>query len=126
MIPSGHAPPQDDFSKDLAGAWKSATTDPKVSKVDKMLLQPVENGVAVVMEKQTQGAAIISGIKTGLDAVGGMEVIESGMNALKEAVPVLLKALDAAAQVSTLRSASFILLTLCISFIRMCSIFLTL
>ncbi|KAJ7291115.1 hypothetical protein C8J57DRAFT_1458070 [Mycena rebaudengoi] len=98
MIPSGHAPPQDDFSKDLAGAWKSATTDPKVSKVDKMLLQPVENGVAVVMEKQTQGAAIISGIKTGLDAAGGMEVIESGMNALKEAVPVLLKALDAAAQ----------------------------
>jgi hypothetical protein len=39
VIANGNAVPEDDFSKDLRGAWTSATTAPKVSKVDKVLLQ---------------------------------------------------------------------------------------
>lgn len=35
--PSQSAPPEDEFSKDLAGAWKSATTAPKVTKTDQVL-----------------------------------------------------------------------------------------
>ncbi|KAJ7794900.1 hypothetical protein B0H14DRAFT_3556093 [Mycena olivaceomarginata] len=86
--------PQDDFSKDLQGAWASATTDPKVSKADKVLL----NGVAGAMVKETKGAVIVEGIKTGLEAVGGMEVIEQGLNAFMEGMPVLMNALDEVAK----------------------------
>jgi hypothetical protein len=106
--------PQDEFFKDLQGAWASATTDPKVSKADKVLLQLgvcslpyhrrddsyflVENGVAGAMVKETKGAVIVEGIKTGLEAVGGMEVIKQGLNAFMEGMPVLMNALDEVAK----------------------------
>ncbi|KAJ7326377.1 hypothetical protein DFH08DRAFT_941029 [Mycena albidolilacea] len=92
------AVPEDDLSKDLRGAWASATTAPKVGKADKVLLQ-LENGVAGAMEKQAQGAAIMEGVKTGLDAVGGMEAIEKGLNSFMEGMPVLMKALDEVADI---------------------------
>ncbi|KAJ6588466.1 hypothetical protein B0H19DRAFT_1099542 [Mycena capillaripes] len=94
---NGNAIPQDDFSKDLREAWTSATTDPKVSKADKVLLR-LENGVAGAMEKQTKGAVLIEGIKTGLEAVGGMEAIEKGINSFMEGMPVLMNALDEVAK----------------------------
>ncbi|KAJ6511394.1 hypothetical protein C8R47DRAFT_732752 [Mycena vitilis] len=96
-LPNGNAVPEDDLSKDLLGAWKSATTDPKVSKADKVLLQ-LENGVAGAMAKETQGAVIMTGIKTGLEAVGGMEAIEKGLNSFMEGMPVLMNALDEVAK----------------------------
>ncbi|KAJ7846409.1 hypothetical protein B0H14DRAFT_936649 [Mycena olivaceomarginata] len=75
----------------------SATTDPKVSKADKVLLQ-LENGVAGAVVKETKSAVIVKGIKTGLEAVGGMEVIEQGLNAFMEGMPVLMNALDEVAK----------------------------
>ncbi|KAJ7779541.1 hypothetical protein B0H14DRAFT_2631247 [Mycena olivaceomarginata] len=99
VIANGNAVPEDDFSKDLRGAWTSATTAPKVSKVDKVLLQ-LENGAAGAMEKQTKGAVIMEGIKTGLEVVGGMEVIEQGLNSFMEGMPVLMNALDEVAKAS--------------------------
>ncbi|KAJ6591119.1 hypothetical protein DFH09DRAFT_1138663 [Mycena vulgaris] len=94
---NGNTIPEDEFSKNLQGAWASATTDPKVSKTDKVLLK-LENGVAGAMAKQSQGAVIIAGIKTGLDAVGGMEAIEKGINSFMEGMPVLMNALDEVAK----------------------------
>ncbi|KAF7341992.1 VPS13 domain-containing protein [Mycena venus] len=94
---NGNAVPQDEFSKNLQGAWASATTDPKVSKTDKVLLQ-MENGVAGAIAKETKGAAVMDGIKTGLEAVGGMEAIEKGLNTFMEGMPVLMNALDEVAK----------------------------
>jgi hypothetical protein len=50
------------------------------------------------MVKETKGAVIVEGIKTGLEAVGGMEVIEQGLNAFMEGMPVLMNALDEVAK----------------------------
>ncbi|KAJ7809646.1 hypothetical protein B0H14DRAFT_3759037 [Mycena olivaceomarginata] len=57
-----------------------------------------KNGVAGAMVKETKGAVIVEGIKTGLEAVGGMEVIEQGLNAFMEGMPVLMNALDEVAK----------------------------
>ncbi|KAJ7057115.1 hypothetical protein C8F01DRAFT_1372411, partial [Mycena amicta] len=89
--------PQDELSISLQGAWKSANTDPKMSKGDK-ILQTVENGAVAAMGKEAQGASIIAGIKIGLDAVGGLEGIEKGINAFMEGMPVLMNALDEVAK----------------------------
>ncbi|KAJ7291055.1 hypothetical protein C8J57DRAFT_208463 [Mycena rebaudengoi] len=90
-------PPQDDLSKDLAGAWTIATTAPKVSKVDKVL-QVIETGVAGAMAEQAQASMVVTGITMGLEAVGGMEAIEQGLNTFMDAMPGLFTALDAVAQ----------------------------
>ncbi|KAJ7785322.1 hypothetical protein DFH07DRAFT_976101 [Mycena maculata] len=89
--------PQDDFSKDLASAWKSATTDPKAGKADKALMK-LENGVAGAMAKEASGVTIMATIKTGLDAVGGLEGIEQGLNSFMDGMPVLMNALDEVAK----------------------------
>ncbi|KAJ7115464.1 hypothetical protein C8R44DRAFT_880758 [Mycena epipterygia] len=89
--------PQDDFSKELQAAWTSATTDPKTGKTDKVL-QTLENGVAGAMAKEAKGAVIMAGIETGLNAVGGMEAIEKGLNSFMEGMPVLMNALDEVAK----------------------------
>ncbi|KAF7329876.1 VPS13 domain-containing protein [Mycena kentingensis (nom. inval.)] len=98
-LPSGTTPPppQDELSLDLQAAWKTATTDPKQSKADK-LLQKIEDGGVAAMAKQSQGAAMVEGIKTGLEMVGGMEAIEKGLNAVKDGMPVLMSALDEVAK----------------------------
>ncbi|KAJ7846349.1 hypothetical protein B0H14DRAFT_934544 [Mycena olivaceomarginata] len=90
--------PEDDVSKDLRQAWASATSAPKVGKADKVLLQ-LENGAAGAMKKEAKGAAIMEGVKTGLDAVGGVEAIEKGLNSFMEGMPVLMKALDEVADI---------------------------
>ncbi|KAJ7093996.1 hypothetical protein B0H15DRAFT_905027 [Mycena belliarum] len=89
--------PEDEFSRNLLGAWTSATTDPKTSKIDKVLLK-LENGVAGAMENQAKGVVIMTAVKTGLDAVGGMEAIEKGINTFMEGMPVLINALDEVAK----------------------------
>ncbi|KAF7366517.1 hypothetical protein MSAN_00909000 [Mycena sanguinolenta] len=96
-VTNGNVVPQDDLSKDLQGAWASANTDPKASKADKAL-QKLENGVAGAMAKETKSATIITTIKTGLTAVGGMEVIEERLNTFTEGMPVLMNALDEVAK----------------------------
>ncbi|KAJ7507291.1 hypothetical protein B0H11DRAFT_197898 [Mycena galericulata] len=68
-----------------------------MSKADKVLLT-MENGVAGAMAKETKGATIMTTIKTGLETVGGLEVIESGLNAFMEGMPVLMNALDEVAK----------------------------
>jgi hypothetical protein len=111
---NGNAVPDDEFSRNLQGAWASATTAPKVSKADKALLQlgafgqwllstfklkdPTENGVAGAMANEAKGAVIMTGIKAGLDAVGGVEAIEKGINSFMEGMPVLMNALDEVAK----------------------------
>ncbi|KAJ6481736.1 hypothetical protein C8R45DRAFT_1002875 [Mycena sanguinolenta] len=97
VVTNGNAVPQDDLSKDLQGAWASANTDPKASKTDKAL-QKLENGVAGAMARETKGATIITTITTELTAVGGMEVIEKGLNTFMEGMPVLMNALDEVAK----------------------------
>ncbi|KAJ7777866.1 hypothetical protein DFH07DRAFT_796416 [Mycena maculata] len=87
---NGNDVPQDDFSQDLADAWKSASTEPKTSKADKVLLT-METGVA-------QGDTIMTTIKTALDGVSGLEVIENGINSFMEGMPVLMNALDEVAK----------------------------
>jgi hypothetical protein len=57
-----------------------------------------ENGVAGALVKETKGAAIMDGIKTGLEVVGGMEAIEKGLNTFMEGMPVLMNALDEVAK----------------------------
>ncbi|KAF8208355.1 hypothetical protein K438DRAFT_1813864 [Mycena galopus ATCC 62051] len=97
VVMNGNAVPQDDFSKDLQAAWASATTDPKVSKADKALLK-LENGVSGALAKEAQGATMMTTIQTGLEAVGGLEVIEKGLNTFMEGMPVLMNALDEVAK----------------------------
>ncbi|KAJ7223972.1 hypothetical protein C8J57DRAFT_1591283 [Mycena rebaudengoi] len=91
------AAPDDEFSRNLAGAWKSASTDPKVSKFDKAL-QFVENGVIQAQANQGQATMLQTGITMGLEAVGAMEAIEHGLNTFMEAVPQLMAALDEVAK----------------------------
>ncbi|KAF7361998.1 hypothetical protein MVEN_00545000 [Mycena venus] len=94
---SGHAPPEDEFSKNLAGAWDIANTAPKVSKVDKVL-EVIETNVIVAQAKKGSADVVIQGITTGLEAVGGMEAIEQGLNTFMEGMPVLMNALDEVAK----------------------------
>ncbi|KAF7292835.1 VPS13 domain-containing protein [Mycena indigotica] len=101
MLPSGPPPPpaieldipQDELSISLQAAWKSANTDPKQSKADK-LLQKAENGITGAMAAQAKGVVVVTAVKAGLNAVGGLEGIEKGINALMEGMPVLMSALD--------------------------------
>ncbi|KAJ7126323.1 hypothetical protein C8R44DRAFT_980121 [Mycena epipterygia] len=97
LPPIGDGVPQDDFSKDLWEAWASATTNPKTGKADR-ILQQLENGVAGAMAKESQGAVVMAGIQTGLDAVSGMEAIEKGLNSFMQGMPVLMNALDEVAK----------------------------
>ncbi|KAJ7757035.1 hypothetical protein B0H16DRAFT_1721499 [Mycena metata] len=94
---NGNAIPQDDFSKDMQAAWASATTAPKTSKVDKTL-QIMENGIAGAMADEAKSNTIMTNIKTGLQAVGGLEAIENGINSFMEGMPVLMNALDEVAK----------------------------
>jgi hypothetical protein len=57
-----------------------------------------ENGAAGATEKEAKGVVIMAGIKTGLEAVGGMEAIEKGLNSFMEGMPVLMSALDEVAK----------------------------
>jgi hypothetical protein len=59
----------------------------------------VENRVAGAMEMENKGVVIVSGIKTGLDAVGGMEAIEKNLSSFAEGMPVLMQALDEIAKI---------------------------
>ncbi|KAJ7331455.1 hypothetical protein DFH08DRAFT_966453 [Mycena albidolilacea] len=61
--------PNDDPSRDLAGAWEIANTALKVSKVNQVLL-----------------------------VAGSMEVIEHGLNTSTEGIPVLMNAFDEVAK----------------------------
>ncbi|KAJ7135469.1 hypothetical protein C8R43DRAFT_1021198 [Mycena crocata] len=94
---NGLQPPEDEFSQNLAGAWKSATTAPKVSKVDQVL-QVIENGVVGAQANQGTATVVMTGITMGLEAVGGMEAIEQGLNTFMEGMPILMNALDEVAK----------------------------
>jgi hypothetical protein len=48
--------------------------------------------------KQLKADVVMEGIKTGLEAVGGMEAIEQGLNSFMEGMPVLMNALDEVAK----------------------------
>ncbi|KAJ7115485.1 hypothetical protein C8R44DRAFT_984151 [Mycena epipterygia] len=96
--PIGNAVPQDDSSKSLQAAWISATTDPEISKADKVL-QTVENVITGATAKEAQGAAIVAETETVLNAVGGMEAFEKGLDSLTEAMPVLMSALEEIAKI---------------------------
>ncbi|KAJ7668060.1 hypothetical protein B0H17DRAFT_1336028 [Mycena rosella] len=85
--------PQDDFLKNLQGPWASVTADPKTSKGDKVL-QKIENGGVDAMGKEAQGAAILAGVKTGLDTVGATESLEKDLNSFADGMPILMKVLD--------------------------------
>ncbi|KAJ7167639.1 hypothetical protein C8R46DRAFT_1093665 [Mycena filopes] len=89
--------PDDELSRSLAGAWEVANTAPKVSKVDKVL-QVAENNFMQAQVKEGKVAAFATGVVAGLTAVGGMEIIENGLHTIMEGMPVLMQALDAAAQ----------------------------
>ncbi|KAJ7368797.1 hypothetical protein DFH08DRAFT_33383 [Mycena albidolilacea] len=89
--------PNDDLSRDLAGAWEIANTAPKVSKVDQVLLV-AENNIMQAQVKEGKAAAFATGVAAGLTAVGGMEVIEHGLNTFMEGIPVLMNALDEVAK----------------------------
>jgi hypothetical protein len=52
----------------------------------------------VAQAKQGTANVIIDGITTGLEAVGGMEAIEQGLNTFMEGMPVLMNALDEVAK----------------------------
>jgi hypothetical protein len=105
--------PNDDLSRDLAGAWEIANTAPKVSKVDQVLLVAgehrttrddfnliphEENNIMQAQVKEGKAAAFATGVAAGLTAVGGMEVIEHGLNTFMEGIPVLMNALDEVAK----------------------------
>ncbi|KAJ7507339.1 hypothetical protein B0H11DRAFT_2319240 [Mycena galericulata] len=94
---NGQLPPEDEFTKNLAGAWTIATTAPKATKADQALLA-IENGVARAEAKEGSANAMMKGITQGLEAVGGMEAIEQGLNSFMEGMPVLMNALDEVAK----------------------------
>ncbi|KAJ6593779.1 hypothetical protein B0H19DRAFT_34811 [Mycena capillaripes] len=94
---SGPVPPEDEFSKDLAQAWATATTAPKVTKLDKALLV-LETGVINGQAKQGTADVVIDGITKGLEVVGGLEAIEQGLNTFMEGMPILMNALDEVAK----------------------------
>nr|GAT44772.1 predicted protein [Mycena chlorophos] len=89
--------PQDELSLSLQDAWKSANTNPKTSKADKMLLR-VENGIQGAMAREAQGASELAIVETELTAVGVLETIENGIHSLAEGMPVLMNALDEVAK----------------------------
>ncbi|KAJ7093941.1 hypothetical protein B0H15DRAFT_147115 [Mycena belliarum] len=89
--------PEADSSKDLAGTWTIATTAPKVSKTDKVLAI-IENGVIGAQTNQMKANVVMHGITVGLEAVGGMEAIQKGLNRFMEGMPVLMNALDEVAK----------------------------
>ncbi|KAF7319371.1 VPS13 domain-containing protein [Mycena chlorophos] len=89
--------PQDALSVSLQDAWKSANTDPKKSKADK-LLQSAETAGMAAMARETTGAAELAVVETELTAVGVLDNIESGIRALAEGMPVLMNALDEVAK----------------------------
>ncbi|KAF7319402.1 VPS13 domain-containing protein [Mycena chlorophos] len=89
--------PQDELSLSLQDAWKSANTNPKTSKADKMLLR-VENGIQGAMTREAQGASELTIVETELTAVGVLETIENGIHSLAEGMPVLMNALDEVAK----------------------------
>ncbi|KAJ7628556.1 hypothetical protein FB45DRAFT_40380 [Roridomyces roridus] len=96
-LPDEPVAPQDDFSKDLHAAWVTANTAPKQTKVDKMLLTMETNighGMAVEVKQDT----IVATIKTGLQTVGALDAIESGINSFMEGMPGLMKGLDEVAK----------------------------
>ncbi|KAF8178111.1 hypothetical protein K438DRAFT_1938825 [Mycena galopus ATCC 62051] len=95
---NGNAAPQDDPLKDLQGAWASPSTDPKVGKAEKTLLQ-LENAGTGMVDKETKGASIVDNVQTALTTVGGMEIIEKGLNSFMEGMPVLMNALDEVAKI---------------------------
>ncbi|KAJ7262295.1 hypothetical protein B0H12DRAFT_1105150 [Mycena haematopus] len=86
-------PPEDEFSKNLAGAWDMANTAPKTSKADKVL-QVIETNVIIAQAKEGTADVVIQGITTGLEAVGGMDAIDTFM----EGIPALMNALDEVAK----------------------------
>nr|GAT60452.1 predicted protein [Mycena chlorophos] len=88
---------QRELATDLGDAWQLATTVPKQAKQDKAL-QLIETKVTVAMAKEGQAEVVIAGIKTGLDAVGGMDAIEQGLNTFMDGIPVLMNALDEVAK----------------------------
>jgi hypothetical protein len=100
-----------DLSEDLAAAWGMANNDPKMSQTDKVLqkigsyLPCGSNGILlryIVTEgealaaqgHQVNATAAITGITTVLDATGGMQAIEQGVNHFLEGSAVLMNALD--------------------------------
>ncbi|KAF7376029.1 hypothetical protein MSAN_00017700 [Mycena sanguinolenta] len=92
-LPPLPAPPEDDFSKSLAGAWDIANSTPKASKADKVL-QVIETNVIVAQAKEGTTEVVIQGITTGLEAVGATEAIDTFM----EGIPGLMNALDEVAK----------------------------
>ncbi|KAJ7925171.1 hypothetical protein B0H13DRAFT_2314677 [Mycena leptocephala] len=90
-------PPEDEFSKNLAGAWEIATTAPKMTKTDKVL-QVIETNVMTAQAKQGTANVVVESISKGLEVVGGMELIEQGLNTFMEGMPVLMNALDEVAK----------------------------
>ncbi|KAF7307764.1 hypothetical protein MKEN_01136500 [Mycena kentingensis (nom. inval.)] len=90
---NGLVAPQDELSLELSASWQIAATAPKVSKVDKVL-QVLENGVSSAMVNEGKATVVATGVKMGLEAVGGMEAIEQGLNTFMEGMPVLMNALD--------------------------------
>ncbi|KAJ7246566.1 hypothetical protein B0H12DRAFT_758041 [Mycena haematopus] len=89
--------PNDDFSRNLAGAWDIANTAPKVSKTDK-LLQVAENKFIQGQAEEGKLMAIETGVVAALTTVGGMEVIEQGLHTFMDGIPVLMNALDEVAK----------------------------
>ncbi|KAJ6618743.1 hypothetical protein B0H10DRAFT_1794829 [Mycena sp. CBHHK59/15] len=57
-----------------------------------------ENGVINAQNKQGIATTVMTGITIGLDAVGGMDAIEQGLNTFMEGMPVLMNALDEVAK----------------------------
>ncbi|KAJ7437086.1 hypothetical protein B0H11DRAFT_2206778 [Mycena galericulata] len=89
--------PDDELSRNLAGAWQIANTGPKQSKADK-LLQVAENNFTSGQAKEAKGEAFVTGVVAGLTAVGGMEAVEHGLNTFMDGIPVLMNALDEVAK----------------------------
>ncbi|KAJ7188394.1 hypothetical protein C8R46DRAFT_19344 [Mycena filopes] len=89
--------PEDDLSKNLADAWHTATTAPKVSKVDKALLV-IETTVMAGQAKQGAANVVVDGITKGLEAVGGLDAIEQGFTKFLDGMPILMNALDEVAK----------------------------
>jgi hypothetical protein len=101
----------DDRSKELAAAWDVANKDVKKSKTDKVIQQmgsslPLGPNYALLCNIATEGEAlaaqglqsnatvVMTGITTVLDATGGMQAIEQGMNHFLEGSAVLMNVLD--------------------------------
>ncbi|KAJ7777905.1 hypothetical protein DFH07DRAFT_730843 [Mycena maculata] len=57
-----------------------------------------EKGVTIAEAKEGTSTAVVGAITKGLDAVGGMEAIEQGLNTFMEGMPALMNALDEVAK----------------------------